>query len=191
MKCPECQTEVNEQLEYCPNCGAPLHENTSEANEEQHRQHSHHHHGEHHHHHHGEHHHHQEEAEYDSEPQLSRRMIIFIIAGTLLLIGLVTFGYMGYTSPHSKDYIIDPDTNLLPKPRPAIVEETDTAKADTTEKKTVTTKKTTKKKTSEEKVDESADAVTETPTATESPAEKIEIKPVKPTEAPKVESIEM
>ena len=24
MRCPECNTEVNEKRKYCPNCGAPM-----------------------------------------------------------------------------------------------------------------------------------------------------------------------
>lgn len=89
MKCPECHTEVDEKLRYCPECGSPMPEK-KEAEKPQ--------------------------GKEDNEPKLGKKMMIFIIAGMTFLI---IFGFMYCMNhKNDPDYfrtLIDPDSTLADK----------------------------------------------------------------------------
>ena len=79
MKCKNCQTEVNENEQQCPNCGAPLHDDCN-------------------------------------EPTISRGLVVFIVIGTVFLVGYGFFYYFNHM--HDPKYTltsIEPDSNLAEK----------------------------------------------------------------------------
>ena len=169
MICPECKTNVNDDLKYCPECGAPLPKKKKKAAD-------------------------------DGEPKLRRPMIIFIIAGTALLILLTVLSYTNFSGRSGEAIAFDPDTTLLGKEKPAYEEmPSDTAKADSIDKaEKEETKKVYNSIRKEEAKEEASDgSTTEGESSTsgntgESSSEQKTIEPVSvaPAQKPKVESIE-
>lgn len=96
MRCPECNTEIHDpKRHFCPNCGSPVvpeNEGTTEQKSEV-----------------------AKERKHD-EPQLSRGMMIFIVAGILFLIGFSLFQYVAHKNdPEYTRTMIDPDSTLADK----------------------------------------------------------------------------
>ncbi|MBQ7420959.1 MAG: zinc ribbon domain-containing protein [Prevotella sp.] len=86
MKCPECNTEVEDKLKHCPECGAPITRTSDKRDTE------------------------------DDEPKLGRGMMAFIVIGLLALIAFGTMYYANhYNDPDYFRTIIDPDSNLADK----------------------------------------------------------------------------
>lgn len=107
MKCPECQTEVDEKLKYCPNCGAPVPQHAENAASAQ-------------------------QAEnataakaspkpsqskaVKEEPRLGKKMMIFIVVGlALILIFCVVHCISHRNDPEYFRTAIEPDSTLADK----------------------------------------------------------------------------
>lgn len=107
MKCPECQTEVDEKLKYCPNCGAPVPQHAENAASDQ-------------------------QAEnataakaspkpsqskaVKEEPRLGKKMMIFIVVGlALILIFCVVHCISHRNDPEYFRTAIEPDSTLADK----------------------------------------------------------------------------
>ena len=103
MRCPECNTEItNPKSRFCPNCGLPVPVANGNENSVE-----------------------QEQSQSESlngktkekdNPQLSRGMIIFIVAGILFLIVFNICQYMIHRNdPEYTRTAIDPDSTLADK----------------------------------------------------------------------------
>lgn len=169
MICPECKTNVNDNLQYCPVCGAPLPTHT-----------------------------HQQTAD-DGELKLSRSMKIFIIVGTILLLVMTGLSYTNFAGGNNPDIAVDPDTTLLGKERPVYEEyDVDSVKTDSIKKaEDAEAKKVYESIRKEETTEESAEdanssPAADNPSAGEAPSEQKHSEQivVEPVTKPKVEKIE-
>lgn len=105
ITCPECKSNVNDNLQHCPICGAPLppKKNKKVAN--------------------------------NGDPKLSRAMVIFIIVGTVLVILIGVLSFTNFNSQQEKYIAVDPDTTLLGKEVPYYEDTpVDTTKTDSIDK---------------------------------------------------------
>lgn len=101
MRCPECNTEItNPKSRFCPNCGLPVpvgNENAAEHEQSQSESLN-------------------EKKKAKDNPQLSRGMVIFIVAGILFLIVFNVCQYMIHRNdPEYTRTMIDPDSTLADK----------------------------------------------------------------------------
>lgn len=94
--CKECHIEMDDQLSFCPNCGAPV-ENTPVVKPQQPQQ-------------------KEKRAPANQEPHLGIGMKIFIVVGLLALTAFSIFNYMSHRNdPEYTRTLIDPDSTLADK----------------------------------------------------------------------------
>lgn len=98
MKCPECQTEVDEKLKYCPNCGAPMPQQSENATAAQTNAKP------------------AQRKAAKEEPRLGKKMMIFIVVGlALILIYSLVHCINHKDDPEYFRTAIDPDSTLADK----------------------------------------------------------------------------
>ena len=174
MRCPECNTEVNEKRKYCPNCGAPMpQENKGKETKE------------------------------DLKLSRGMMIFIVVGLALLIAIG-VTYNMIHAEDPEYVRTQIDPDSNLMEKNGPTFdtvaidVQKRDSIKkAENLEAEKLLNSIRKKKQETTESTDgeqsgESGEEQSSTSSESESSASTEQAKPSTPTTPkPSVEAIEM